>query len=97
MRINLNDVRIEHNSPECCFEAILNGQRIGLADYRLTGTKMAFTHTEVDPAYQGQGVADKLIHTALEYAQTQQSTVTPICWFVVRYIERHPEYQVLTA
>lgn len=93
MRINLNDVHITHNTKESCFEAFLDGKQIGLADYRRNGQNLTFTHTEVDPACQGQGVADTLIHVALEYARAEQFTVTPICWFVERYIQRHPEYQ----
>ncbi|NJL96000.1 MAG: N-acetyltransferase [Anaerolineae bacterium] len=72
------------------------GDGLALADYRLDNGTIYFTHTEVPPAHEGQGIAGKVVKAALEYAKAQNLRVVPICPYVVKYIQRHPEYQPLT-
>jgi predicted GNAT family acetyltransferase len=51
-----------------------------------------FTHTEVDEAYQGQGLASRLIRAALDGSRRKGLEVTPLCPYVANFIRRHPEY-----
>ncbi|MCA9910763.1 MAG: N-acetyltransferase, partial [Gammaproteobacteria bacterium] len=48
---------------------------------------------EVPPAYEGQGIAARLAHAALEYAKEQGLKVNPVCPYVKAYLRKHPEYQ----
>ena len=73
------------------------GDQLALAEYRLEGSSVAFTHTEVPQAAQGQGVAAQLVKFALDDARENGLTVIPQCPYVARYIERHPEYADLVA
>jgi predicted GNAT family acetyltransferase len=50
-----------------------------------------FTHSEVDPAYEGQGYGSRLAREALEDAKRQGLQVIPMCPFIAAYIRRHPE------
>jgi uncharacterized protein len=95
MQLTRADVQIVHQPAEHYFEATIQGAQIGTANYRMTGKIMALTHTMVDPEYRGQGIADQLVHTALEYARAEGFTVKPVCWFVELYIQRHPQYWAL--
>ena len=56
---------------------------------------IAFVHTEIDEAFQGQGLADKLIRFALEDARKPGLAVLPFCPFVNAFIERHREFEAL--
>ncbi|HMB91131.1 MAG TPA: GNAT family N-acetyltransferase [Rhodothermales bacterium] len=91
----LDQIPIENNEAKHRFEARV-GDYLALADYTLTKQNMiVFTHTEVPPELEGQGLATKLIRTALDHARTQRLTVMPLCPFVKAFILRHPEYRDL--
>jgi uncharacterized protein len=66
-------------------------------DYSLSAGRVAFTHTRVPAAYQGQGLAARLVEVGLQWAQAEGLKVTPACSYVHVYIQRHPEWQHLVA
>jgi hypothetical protein len=51
-----------------------------------------FVHTEIEPEYEGRGLASELIRSALDTARANGLQVLPLCPFVREYIERHDEY-----
>ncbi|SDJ53554.1 hypothetical protein SAMN05421874_102131 [Nonomuraea maritima] len=85
------------NSTESRFEILVDGKVAGFADYRLLPTKIIFTHTEVLPEHEGQGLAGKLVGHALQASADTGLRVVPSCPYVARYIERHPEFKDLVA
>lgn len=80
------------NKAERRYEVHVDGKVAGFADYRSEPGIITFPHTEVDPAYQGQGLAGMLAKAALDDARQQELSVVPLCSFFVTYIKRHPEY-----
>lgn len=66
-------------------------------DYTLSDGRVVFTHTGVPPAYQGQGLAAKLVEAGLQWAKAEGLKVVPACSYVHVYIQRHPEWQHLVA
>ena len=49
------------------------------------GTKrMIIDHTFVDPAYRGQGLAEKLVPKGVEKARAEKKTIIPLCPFAKR-------------
>ncbi|MEV4073569.1 GNAT family N-acetyltransferase [Nonomuraea fuscirosea] len=88
-------MEIVDNTTENRFEILLDGKVAGFADYRLLPTKVVFTHTEVLPAYEGQGLAGKLVGQALQTSADTGLRVVPLCPYVAQYIERHPEFKDL--
>lgn len=68
---------------------------VAVANYRLDGNTMMFTHTETPPQLQGRGIASRLIRGALESAKARKLRVVPMCSFVADYIRRHKEFQDL--
>ncbi|MEV7967457.1 GNAT family N-acetyltransferase [Sphaerisporangium sp. NPDC088356] len=90
-------VEVTDNPDAKRFEITADGRLAGFAEYhRLTG-RLVFTHTEVGEEFEGQGLASRLIHDALDAARAEGVPVVPRCPFVARYIERHPEYRDLVA
>jgi predicted GNAT family acetyltransferase len=87
---------VHHNPAASRFEVTVEG-RLAVADYVLTGQRMALTHTFVPPELRGRGVAEALVRAALADARTRQLRVDPQCSYVARFIERHAEYQDLLA
>jgi len=51
-----------------------------------------FTHTVVDPAYEGKGVGSALARAALDEVRGTKRKVLPLCPFIKGWIERHREY-----
>ena len=79
------------------YQIDVDGTRAGLAAYEIEGDVIAFTHTEVDDAHEGQGLGSRLIRYALDDARTRGLKVRPVCPFVKTWIRRHEDYQDLLA
>jgi uncharacterized protein len=74
-----------------------SGALAGVLTYQLTGAIVAYTHTEVDPAFEGHGVGSLLTRTAMDDARARSRTVVPLCPFVKSWLEKHPEYEGMIA
>jgi len=86
------------NVPEAHrYELQLDGERIGELAYRQRKDRIAFTHTNVNPAYEGRGFGSRLAEAALADARRQGLAVVPLCPFIAWYIEQHPEHEALVA
>lgn len=83
---------VRDNPDEKRYDIRVDGQLAGFAQYRARPGLLAFIHTEIDPAFEGQGLGGKLIRFALEDARARELAVLPFCPFVNGYIRRHPEF-----
>ena len=83
---------VSNNEAEQRYEVHVGDKLAGFTDYRSRPGVVAFPHTEVDPAYQGRGLAGMLAKTALDDARQQGLRVVPQCSFFATYIKRHPQY-----
>ena len=86
------DVRVTHNSDDSRYEAWVGQEMAGFAVYQLTRDLIVFTHTEVDPAFEGQGVGSALAREALDDVRGTGRQVLPLCPFIKAWIESHREY-----
>ena len=84
--------RVTDNPDQQRFEAFVDDELAGFAQYRLHGDRITFTHTEVDDAYAGQGLGKALAAEALDAARDAGLAVLPKCEFIAGYIQRHREY-----
>jgi uncharacterized protein len=80
---------------EKAYVVYIDGERAGKAEYITRGGSRVFTHTEVDDAHAGAGVAASLVRYALDDMRAQEVRVVPLCPFFRSYIARHPEYEDL--
>lgn len=74
------------------YEAVREGEAIGFAAYQRTENLVVFTHTEVDPSLEGQGIGGALIRGALDHVRGLGLQVLPICPFVQAWMRRNPGY-----
>jgi len=81
------------------YELRLGDRRIGVAAYhrRQNSNRIAFVHTEVDPACEGRGFGSKLVAAALEDVRRKGLEVVPLCPFIAHYMATHPEVHDLLA
>jgi uncharacterized protein len=86
------ELLVRDASERSRFELTVDGQLAGFAEYRSQPGHIVFTHTEVDEAHQGQGLAGRLVRAALDRARRADLEVTPLCPYVASFIRRHPEY-----
>lgn len=53
---------------------------------------LSLTHTEVSSTLKGQGIGQKLVAYAVDYARKNKLKITPICPFAKKQLESNPEY-----
>jgi uncharacterized protein len=90
----MSEPQVVDNPDRHRFEIHVDGQRAGLAGYRLTPGGITFTHTEIDDAHAGQGLGGILVRAALDAVRERGLTVDPQCPFVRGWIAKHPDYAV---
>lgn len=72
------------------YEIRVDGDLAGFSEYKVHDDHVTFTHTEIDDAYEGQGLGSKLARAVLDGARGSGLAVFPACPFIARYIKRHP-------
>ena len=91
------ELTVADNAERRRYEARFGSKVVGFIMYRLEPGRMTLIHTEVDTAFEGEGVGSQLVAGALEDIRARGLVVVPICPFVSAYIRRHPEYSDLVA
>jgi predicted GNAT family acetyltransferase len=85
-------ITITNHPEKHRYEAAVDGQLAGYCEYNLLTNAVMFTHTEVLPAFEGQGVGSAIARHVLDEARAQGAAVIPACLFIAGYIRKHREY-----
>jgi predicted GNAT family acetyltransferase len=94
----MTDVVTTNNPERTRYEAHIDGELAGFAEYKLTERLVVFTHTEVDDRFAGRGVGSALARFALDDVRAAgERKVLPLCPFIKGWIEKHPDYQDLVS
>ncbi|RUL91330.1 N-acetyltransferase [Verrucosispora sp. FIM060022] len=88
---------VEENAAKHRYEILVDDALAGFTAYLPRGEALVFTHTEVDPAFQGMGVGSALMRGTLEQLRAQGQRIVPQCPFMAAFIKRHPEYADLVT
>ncbi|MEZ0066444.1 putative GNAT family acetyltransferase [Streptacidiphilus sp. MAP12-20] len=86
------DHRVTDNPEQSRFEIFDDDVLAGFAQYHRFENEIAFIHTEIDPRFEGHGLAGTLARTALDAAREEKLAVLPFCPFIRGWISKHPEY-----
>ena len=92
LRSDLVPFTVTDNATESRYELRDDDRLIGVAAYRLSGGTITFTHTQVDPEYEGQGAGSQLAREALDDSRARDRRVVVHCPFISAWIRRHPDY-----
>lgn len=87
--MKMSDINVIHNLDKHRFEVNLDSFTAELT-YLLSGDTVIFTHTGVPPALEGRGIGSLLVGAGLKYARENNLKVKSLCWFMDKYMQRHP-------
>ncbi len=86
---------VNHNKKQKRFELDIEGE-FAFVEYKPIKTNVwTIPHTFVPSQFSGKGIASQLVKTLLQYCKTNHIAVIPECPFVVKYIQRNPEWREL--
>jgi predicted GNAT family acetyltransferase len=85
-------VAVTNNATALRYEADIDGELVGFTTYLIHDDRVAFTHAEVYPKWEGQGVGSALAKGALDDVVESGKVITPQCPFILDYVSLHPSY-----
>ena len=93
----LVNLLVEDNPAERRFEILLDDSLAGFIRYQVQSGTIVLWHTEVDPQFSDRGVGSALARGTLDRLRERGDRVRVTCPFLLRFIERHPEYKPVVA
>jgi uncharacterized protein len=85
-------LEFKHDQTNHLYQALRNGQLAGTCKYTIEGDVITFTHTVVEPKFEGAGVGSGLAKHVLDESRAKGLKVVAACEFIQSYITRHSEY-----
>ena len=80
--------------PEHFRSAAYDGEtRVGVAELEEAHGCWVITHTEVDPAYGGQGIARRLIEEIVAEARRAGKKIVPLCSYADKMMTGNAAYR----
>lgn len=87
------DIKTETNKTGGRFYIEQDGKEVATMTFQnMKADAMNIDHTEVDDSLQGQGVARKLLDTAVDYARAQNLKVRATCSYAESALKKNPDY-----
>ena len=90
-------MQIRYEAEHCRSAAYDGEKRIGVAEFDARDGRLSITHTEVDPAYGGQGIARRLIEVLIAAARRDGAKIVPLCSYADKMMRRTDEYADVLA
>ena len=90
-------MQIRYEAKHCRSAAYDGEKRIGVAEFNARDGRWSITHTEVDPAYGGQGIARRLIEVLIAEARRTGKKIVPVCSYAEKMMRRTDEYADVLA
>lgn len=85
-------IEVAHEPDLDRYVVRLGGQVVGRTEYRSRSDgARVFFHTEIDPAFEGRGLASRLISGALADTRDAGQRVVAECPFVRAYVQKRPD------
>jgi predicted GNAT family acetyltransferase len=96
----MSDIEIRDDRAAGRLEAVGDGEVVGRIEYFVLespGHALVPVHTIVEPAHEGKGIAGSLARELYATAEREGITVAPLCPYVVKWAERHPDEAPVAA
>lgn len=82
--------RVVRNDDAGRYEVYVGDELGGFTEiYAGEGDRLIFPHTDIDPAFSGQGLGSLLVGEALADAARRGETIVPKCSFVRKYLREN--------
>ncbi len=91
------DLEILDNAAEDRYEAWRDGEQVAVIEYTPQDGWLVLEHTIVPAAFEGQGIASRIVTAALDDLRARSMYLTPKCPYVSAFIKRHDEYRDLVV
>lgn len=85
----MTEITVTRDDDASRYEIRSDDVLAGFAAFDLRPGSIRFLHTEVDPAFQGQGLAGTLAAAALADAAERGEAIVPLCPYIATYLETH--------
>ncbi|MEW1975631.1 GNAT family N-acetyltransferase [Microbacterium profundi] len=82
-----DDTTVTRNDEASRYEIHVGDVLAGFAQFDQRPGEIRFVHTEVDPAFQGKGLASVLAERALADAAASADTIVPYCPYIAKYLK----------
>ncbi len=80
------------------YRMTVDGRLVSTLEYVDHGSSLVFNHTVTVPTERGHGYAAELVRYAVDDVEASgRGPITPTCWYVAQWFERHPERSALLA
>ena len=91
-------IEVMHNAAAERYEIHVDGEFAGLTEAQpLDDDLVLFPHTIIEPAFEGQGLASKLVTGALDDIRARGLRIHATCPYILGWLPKHPEYHDLLA
>ncbi|MGP2440083.1 GNAT family N-acetyltransferase [Streptomyces sp. JW3] len=90
----MSDIEIRDDRAAGRLEAVAGGEVVGRIEYFVLDAParaLVPVHTIVEPAHEGKGIAGSLARELYVLAAREGVAVAPLCPYVVKWAERHPD------
>jgi hypothetical protein len=74
------------------YEAVLDGQVVGVLRYDRRDGRLVVRGTVVDPGFRNRGIGARLVRAALDDVAAAGLSLTNYCGFVTDFLAANPEY-----
>ena len=89
-------MRVIDNKEMNRFETEIDDHQ-AIIEYSVMPNILSLNHIEVDKELAGKGVASEMTETVLLQIEQRGLKVIPICPFIKKYIQKHPEWNSIIA
>lgn len=89
------ELTVQNNVEASAYEAVLDGQVVGLVRYERKGDRTVIRSTAVHPRHRDQGIGGRLVRAALDDIAASGQSLTNYCGFVTGFLAANPEYRRL--
>ncbi|MGI9824364.1 GNAT family N-acetyltransferase [Agromyces sp. Marseille-Q5079] len=91
-QVEPDQIEIVRDDAARRYEMTVDGVRAGIAMFVSSPGRTVFTHTIVQPEFEGRGLGSRLARFVLDDAVARGDRIVPQCPFIAEYLTRHPEY-----
>lgn len=88
---------VTRNEEAHRYELHVDGELVGLADYRERPGAVVVPHVETFPQHRGQGYAARLMDGIVDDLRARALKIVPLCPYAAAYMSERPELDDLVA